>query len=176
MKIHIILICILVVSCSSISNRSGYLDDSGNPISKYDQIFSRVNAIFAGNCPSPIIVKQNDKPQSEFRVRRSTILLGTNALGKREEMVLAHETTHLCLAQITKGTSNLERFRFFDEGFASIVGGNFSSEYRNRALSVASKKARKGEVSFALVQKWSKYFGDPPNADYEAYEVGASFI
>ena len=54
--------------------------------------------------------------------------------------------------------------------------GRTLAVYRKSALITAARKARKGGVSFAAAQKWSKYFGEPPNADYDAYDVGASFI
>lgn len=171
-----ILILFLAASCSTAPIKDGYVDASGLPLSSQNQILRQLNTLFSGSCPQVITITPGSKHQSEFHVRTSTIELGTDAEKRGETMVLTHETTHLCMARLTHGASTAEHYRFYDEGFASIVGGGYSTVYKERALATASKKARKGEVSFAAVQKWSEYFGEPPKANYEAYDVGASFI
>jgi hypothetical protein len=116
-----------------------------------------------------------------FHTETSTVEIDdeTAADKNRFAMVLAHESAHLCMAKLTNGLSNTEPFRFFDEGFANIVGGQFvggEKVYRARALAAASQNAAKDGISFDRIQKWSTYFGDPPDADWDAYLVGSSFI
>jgi hypothetical protein len=155
-------------------SKTGYFDASGPPLQDRNPILARLDAEFSGACPQKITVTENREHPSEFHPRSSTIELGTDA--DKNGMVLTHETTHLCMASLTRGASNTEPYRFYDEGFASIVGGGKSPAYRKRALATAARKAAKGEVGFAKAQKWSTYFGDPPHADYDAYDVGASFV
>jgi hypothetical protein len=95
--------------------------------------------------------------------------------------IVAHESAHLCIYQVTRGASAMEPFRFFDEGYSDIVGetiaGNNMTNHKRSALAIASAQVKAGAVGFAKVQHWSSYAGNLPSQrnDY-AYFVGSSFV
>ena len=104
---------------------------------------------------------------------------------KNKNELLVHEMCHLALYNLTKQNSMKEEFRFFDEGFAEIMGRqigepNELNEYKKQSIQKAKKELKNKGISFQKVQKWNKFFGDFNNAnaklDWSAYDVGASFV
>lgn len=152
----------------------------GERVENLEQIWEHVNNTI-GSCPDKIKyrVDTSKKTFSRFKGQPPLVVLNQKDSDDQLEMVLSHETSHVCLFAKTKGASNLERFRFIDEGLANIIGGqavNARKEYRTKSLKVAKKLLNTMGISFTKVQAWTKYFGRPPKADFDAYNVGSTFI
>lgn len=172
---------IFLFAYSSILTYAGeFVDESGKKLSQYSPVWKLINN-FLGTCPNKIILKLDIKNGSfsRFNGKPPRIIMTKSPDHKNFKMILAHETSHVCLFQKTQEMSNKEQFRFFDEGLADILGRRLTSRerwYKKTAFKKAKAKALNGKLSFKLVQKWKKYFGSPPNVDFEAYMVGATFI
>jgi hypothetical protein len=95
--------------------------------------------------------------------------------------VLTHEASHDCLARLTNDASELEQFRFIDEGLALIMEKKAAGDLeglRRDAKIAAAVQLRAGNLSLAKLQRWKSYFGDPRGPERPhayAYPVGASF-
>jgi len=162
----------------------GAMAASEKPHEDYDllktsPLLMRLDKEFSGACPDVIHVKFTQSSTSQFHPPTSTIKIDPGSAKENLEVVLAHESSHLCMANLTKDFSNTEPFRFFDEGFASIMGAEAVGQaevYKKQALATSAQYARHGKVKFEMIQKWKEYFGIPPEADWNAYQVGSSFI
>ena len=174
------------VGCTSSSRpavadvRHHYFDESGTALAQWDFIWDGLSAYFDAATPDRIVVRhKSGGSTSQFDPQTDSILL-TSATEDSVE-VAAHESTHLCMFHLTHGASDTTQFRFFDEGFANIMGYEIAGDgalYQQAALQVAAISNQQGNVSFAQVQDWSTYFGDPESsagANWNAYDVGASF-
>lgn len=117
---------------------------------------------------------------SRFESRyNSRIVIDRQGYRHQGKLVIAHETSHLCLNLLTNGANMQEQFRFLDEGFAEIISNRIAGnlkQYKTHALYTAAVQLHKNNLSFAKTQKWSKYFGAPKDGKRYAYEVGASFV
>jgi predicted SprT family Zn-dependent metalloprotease len=165
--------CLLFISsCNNVSNKK--------QISTQEIILKLDKAFFKGNCPKDITLAYEDiKTAGGFDPNKNIIKLNPKKYSmNNENMVVTHEACHLCLANLTNKNSNKEEFRFIDEGWASIVGGDFSSQYKINSIIKTKEKINTGEVSFKKVQKWKIYFGGSNTGKYNwsAYNVGTSFV
>jgi len=117
---------------------------------------------------------------SKFDSRyNNRIIIDRQSYRHQGGLIIAHETSHVCLNLLTNGASSKEQFRFLDEGFAEIISNRIAGnleQYKTYALYIAALQLRKGNLSFAKAQKWSSYFGGPKAGKRHAYEVGASFV
>lgn len=156
-----------------------FYDAAGRPLPQYEWIAERLKEYFPESVPPRITVQfQNQWRSSRFHPTDAAVLIH-ESVKNAPEPVIAHESCHLCLANLTKGASTREKFRFFDEGFAEVFENltmkRFEA-YKEEALTVAAAQHRRRNVSFARVQKWSEYYGDPETkTNFYAYPVGASF-
>jgi len=153
------------------------LKNSSYNINAESPIFIKLNKLFLNSCPQQIHVILTNETISKFDSSTSTVFINSKA--NEIEADLVHEAAHLCLEKLTKGFSNTEPFRFFDEGLANIIEAEWNSkkdDYKKKALIFASQEARSGNISFENIQKWNQYFGRPPRANWNAYLVGSSFI
>jgi hypothetical protein len=158
-----------------------YVDENGRPLAQLDPAWDAVHDFFGDAVPPVVRVSYVARGTSRFDPDTNGISISRESLhGHPEVAIVAHETTHLALARLTKGASTSEPLRFVDEGLATIVQSRVEHEadlYRRRASIVAAQRAREDEAILAHAQRWSQYFGDPAiRADFEAYEVGASFV
>ncbi|OFZ55999.1 MAG: hypothetical protein A2428_08595 [Bdellovibrionales bacterium RIFOXYC1_FULL_54_43] len=156
-----------------------YFDDTGTPLPQYEPIYQKLEAIYPGSVPEKIVIVFTDDTASRFDTKHNRILLSRKHFAQIPTYLIAHESSHLCLFRLTRGASIQERFRFFDEGYASIVGhriaGNIDSYKHNESLPTAAVQHMSGNVNFVKVQDWKSYFGGSYNANFYAYPVGASF-
>jgi len=167
---------IFVFGCSSTNH---FYDFKGNSLEKNNPIWNAVNKELRGYCPSEITVNYIDGNTSKFHPSNNAVSLNMRAIRYNYTTVLAHESAHLCLFNLTNGASNKNEFRFIDEGLASIIGaqaGKDFSSYEKQSLVTAKMKLEDGQISFTKIQNWKEYFGTPPKADYNAYKVGSSFV
>jgi hypothetical protein len=156
-----------------------FVDKNGKILPEHTAIWDFVNKE-VGDCPRKITFKDDSDGDgvSRFVGNPPQVMMGKPSDHPKFKMILAHETSHICLFNKTGGMSNQERFRFFDEGLADIIGGRFvdvDKWYKKLAFERTKKKLSQGKVSFHLVQKWKEYFGTQLNVDYDAYMVGATF-
>jgi len=155
-----------------------YFDSDGSPLPQWDFIWDQLYAYFGASTPDKITVEHWDGGDSKFSPPDETIVL---APGNDRVDTIAHESTHLCNYALTQGASTMNDFRFFDEGFAEIMGYNIASEgdwYKTLALAVAEQANEAGNVSFDKVQDWATYYGPPSSGgtpNWWAYQVGSSF-
>ena len=159
-----------------------YFDINGTPLPQWDFVWDQLQAYFGSNTPDRITVEYKDGGTSQFFPADESIRITSG--GDNNVSTVAHESTHLCNYNITQGASNTNSFRFFDEGFARIMGFGIASEadwYRSYALAIAALENQAGKVSFAQVQDWNTYFknGAPASSsstwNWNAYLVGSSF-
>lgn len=147
---------------------------------EYAAVWNKLQAFYGNAMPKKITIKFIDaKGFSRFDPNRNIIFIDQQNYQELGARIIAHESSHLCLNLLTKTASTQEQFRFMDEGFAEIMAHrafNDLDRYKfNRALPAAALQLQKNNLSFAKVQKWSEYFGDPHNGRWHAYDVGASF-
>ncbi len=163
-----------------------FVAEDGSPLPAYEPVWVFLRTFYDAAMPARVTIVLVDGSGGEFDAARSRIVLGRDELKAEGPALVAHETSHLCLAVLTRGASATDAFRFLDEGFASILearSDNREAEYADEALTIAAAELQTGRVSFALAQRWSEYFGDwqgrvnnssrPRN--FHAYRVGASF-
>lgn len=100
---------------------------------------------------------------------------------KNQRELLTHEMCHLSLYNLTNHQSMRECFRFLDEGLAEIIGRQIAEPNELELYKIKSINSAKNQIqnlSFKKVQKWDEFFGafDSPQKNWDAYEVGVSFI
>ena len=140
-----------------------FVGDDGKQWFEYETIWNKLRDFYGHAMPPQITIKFTDaRGVSRFNPKKNWILINRQGYQKEGVRVIAHEASHLCLNLLTNGASNQEQFRFMDEGF-------------DQALPTAALQLQKGNLSFAKIEKWSKYFGGPYMDRWYAYEVGASF-
>ncbi len=182
-KKNLMLFCIMasisLTSCSALKEYCHFFDSAGNSLEKYEPAWEELHKFYGNAMPGRITIYYREGSSSFFHVESNSIEISLKHLAEEPVRVVAHEASHVCLGHLTRGASGLERFRFFDEGFANIMGAILSGtldQYKKQALVIAKRKYLNGDVSFEKAQEWSKYFGGPEEADYDAYLVGSSFV
>lgn len=177
-----ILLCAVMITAvcwNAKADSFHYFDETGNPLPQYESIYQQLTLIYPGSMPEKIIIVFTEDTASRFDTINSRILLSSSRFQKIPTYLIAHESSHLCLNILTHGASIKEQFRFFDEGYACIVGNLISGELESykleEALPTAAIQNKNGNVNFEKVQDWKTYFGGPYNGNYYAYPVGASF-
>lgn len=157
-----------------------FVGKKGEPLAEYEYAYTALQDYFGQSVPKPITVERPDKQISQFDPSNNHVLASRGS--GPMECAVEHESSHLALFAVTKGASNQEEFRFFDEGFAKIFGEtmcNRGARYKRYSQRVAQEFDAAGKISFAQVQKWSLFFGNPQrdmqNTNWKAYDVGASF-
>jgi hypothetical protein len=176
------LVFFLVTSCASNVKVTGhhFFDSNGQPMAQFDHLWPKLNQYFPEGCPEKVTIELIDGSHSRFSTSNNHVLISRNMFASRADSLIAHETAHSCLSGLTRKASTLEQFRFFDEGYASIVEADVAgdlAEYKNlEVFSIAARERKAGNLKFSVVQKWSVYFGDPNMKRHPiAYPVGASF-
>ena len=164
---------------------SHFLDDARRPLPEYEWIWKRLGETYGETMPEPVVVNFDDGDGGYFDPTGNEVHLSKALFAKGPALLLAHETSHLCLAVLTHGASAEEAFRFLDEGFAEIVShqiaGGLDEYKQGQALPEARIQQSKGNVTFEKVQAWSSYFGNwrgapvRANGSSYAHAVGASF-
>lgn len=158
-----------------------YFDERDQPLPQWDGLWSKLDAFFGSDTPPHITLRQFSGNGGRFDGRSHTIVVSDIPTGNELVRIVAHESAHLCLYQVTRGASAMEPFRFFDEGYSDIVGetitGANMTNHKCFALAIASAQVKAGALGFAKVQHWSSYAGNRPSEgnDY-AYPVGSSFV
>ncbi len=164
-----------------------FFDAIGNSLEKFDGVWASLNQVFGNRTPVRIRVLFTDGPHSKFSAQADTILIKTTHYNNHPIRIVAHESAHLAMAKLTRGASRQGRYRFIDEGFASLFGSGLAGEektFRRDVLTVAAHQHRRGNVDFDLVQDWRSYKEIPAEEvaytggqiNRYAYAVGASFV
>jgi hypothetical protein len=159
------------------------VDDARRPLPEYEWIWKRLAEVYGDSMPERVVVNFIDGDGGYFDTSGDEVHLSKSLFAQGPTLLLAHETSHLCLGHLTRGASAEEAFRFLDEGFAEIVSHRIAGEldeYKQEALPQAGVQRRKGNVTFEKVEAWSSYFGNwkgpiPTNPSPYAHLVGASF-
>ena len=156
-----------------------YFDVDHKPLPQYEFIYDKLKDYFKNSVPQKIIVKYTTENTSRFDPINERVLINASSAKYDLIGVIAHESCHLCMANLTKKASVKEEFKFFDEGFANIFQStitNKAEDYKNESLTIAAVQNSRNNVSFAKVQRWSEYFGDPQiKTNFNANLVGSSF-
>lgn len=164
-----------------------YFDSLGNSLEKLDPVWTSLNKVFGNRTPVRIRVLFTDGPHSRFSPDADAILIKASHYNNQPIRMVAHESAHLAMAKLTRGASRQDRYRFIDEGFASLFGSSLAGDeknFRKEALTIAAHQHRTGNVDFDLVQDWRAYKEIPPEQiaytggriNRYAYPVGASFV
>ena len=173
---------------SPVASEAHFVGEDGSPLPTYEPVWALLHTFYGVDMPARVTIVLVDGSGGHFDTDRSRVVLGRDELKVSGPALVAHETSHLCLAVLTRGASATDPFRFLDEGFASILearAANREAEYTEEALAIAAIELRKGRAGFDLLQRWSEYFGDWQGRDptkgsgrprnYDAYRVAASF-
>lgn len=162
-----------------------YIDIHGNSLDKFDFVWEQLNPIFDKKCPQTINIDYSDNPHSTyFEINKNLIIVNMRDYHGNFPQLLAHDTTHLCLAKITNDASKLNEFRFIDEGYAMLLATKVAKKsdlYKYLALRNAIRENQKEEINFKFIQDWDSYcyrnnINDPSKWNYDAYNVGSSFL
>ncbi|HEX5061732.1 MAG TPA: hypothetical protein VFV99_20335 [Kofleriaceae bacterium] len=116
-----------------------------------------------------------------FDGQSPTIRISDAIEGNRLVQLVAHESSHLSMYQLTRGASATEPFRFFDEGYSDLVGkmiaGENMANHKRSSLAIANREVKTKGVGFETMQHWSDYAGNVPSPKQAyAYPVGSSFV
>ena len=158
-----------------------YFDERDQPLPEWDGVWSKLHTFFGSDTPPHITLRQFSGRGGRFNGPSHTIVISDAAAGNGLVQIVAHESAHLSLYQVTRGASAMEPFRFFDEGYSDIVSKTIAGEnmtnHKRSALAIASAQVKARALDFAKVQHWSSYAGNRPSEgnDY-AYPVGSSFV
>ncbi len=194
-KVFLLVIPFLFFSKPAVNSiQNHFYDNDDKPLEKVEFIYDELKKYFKNKMPGKITVKYVkteikifEDDNSYFNPGNGSVLI--NEAHKSDLVkIVAHETSHLCMAYITSNLSINENYRFLDEGFASIfdkiavgkyenIALNELEEYKKNALAISANQNVKGNVDFKKVQKWSEYYGDAgKKTNYYAYPVGSSFV
>ena len=160
-----------------------YVDPTGKAIALYEPIWRTLFEAFSEHAPDRIVVEFAKSGFSRFDTRDDRVLIRSGYSPSLAMAKIAHESAHLAAHNITNGYSIQNRFRFIDEGFASVfesrVAGR-AARFKKYVLAVAAHQQRADNVRMHLVQDWRRYWGNwrkgrGRQTSY-AYPVGASVI
>ncbi len=171
---------LFIISLNIYTAFAGYVGSNGNTFEEFNSIYEFVN-LNIGNCPQNIklVIEIKEDNFSRFNGEKNQIIMAKDPQDKDFKMILAHETSHICLFNKTNGASNMEKFRFIDEGLADIIGGRYiggEKSYKKKVIQTAYQRYSKKRISFKEIQQWHQFFGISPHVNYDAYRVGASFV
>jgi hypothetical protein len=165
---------------SSVSLATSYF---GPKLAKYDYVEGLLEGFYGGHMPQKVDVKITGRNTSGFNTSKMQITVSTKYIGSRMADTLAHETSHLALYNLTNGQSIQTKFRFIDEGMATVMATRTAEDpniKKQKVMTSAEKNRRKGRLHFASAARWKQFFGNPNtnfnNLDWSAYDVGASFV
>jgi hypothetical protein len=158
-----------------------FFDANGLSLASYELAWPVLVETFGSSLPARVTVDYEAKGTSQFDPGRNAVHIARDSIHSSSEgAVVAHETAHLGLANLTAGASTTEPFRFLDEGLATIIEkkvGGALDHYKSTTLALAAGRLANGSVKLDDLQRWSQYFGDPKvGADFNAYDVGAAFV
>lgn len=158
-----------------------YFDERDQPLPEWSTVWRKLEAIFGSNTPPRITLRRFSGDGGRFDWQSPTITISDAVEGNRLVQVIAHESCHLSMYQLTRGASADEPFRFFDEGYCDLVGRMIAGEnmatYKRSSLTTASREVKTKGVGFATMQHWSDYAGNHPSPKQAlAYPTGASFV
>jgi len=159
-----------------------YVDAAGNGLERFEDIWTQLHALFGTSLPERLEVVYIGGRYSQFDPDAGVVRVSTDGFPDELRQTVAHETTHIALARLSRKASIREPFRFLDEGFANIretmVAGADSEAYRRRAFGVAALRHRTDPLDVARLQRWSTFFGRPRSSetDFMAYEIASSLV
>lgn len=177
----------LFASTTNISAQTRFTDfETGHPVQGLNHVWEAVQPFYGEIFPKVIRIKFHNDTFSGFEFP-DIMWLGNfsrnpNDRTKRFYEVVRHELSHLGNMHLTNSMSMENRFRFFDEGFAMFFEFPQKQEWLfQKSFKIARKYLARGKVSFAQVQDWKSYFGDPLGGsrnelDKNAYNIGATFV
>ncbi len=157
-----------------------YFDVDSKPLPQYEFIYDKLREYFQDKVPQKIVVQYIKGKTSRFNPVGEMVLINEYSAQKDPVRVgvVAHESCHLCMENLTQGASIKEEFRFFDEGFANIIESiitNKADDYKKESLAIAAFQNTQNNVGFEKVQRWSRYYGDHQIRTNNAYPIGSSF-
>jgi hypothetical protein len=158
-----------------------YFDERDQPLPEWNSLWSKLEAVFGSNTPPRITMRRFSGDGGRFDGPSHTIKISVAIERNDLVEVIAHESSHLSMYQLTRGASATEPFRFFDEGYSDLVGkmiaGENMANHKRSSLAIANRELKANGLSFEELQHWSDYAGNLPSQkmDY-AYPVGSSFV
>jgi hypothetical protein len=164
-----------------------FAEKGGKPLPRFDQICQKLHDFFGSSMPTHITIEFTDAYFSRFSPDTSTVKISARHYQQKPFKVIAHEAAHIAMARLTQSSSLRNKFRFIDEGYASVFSNDVAGKrewHKAYSLQIAAREHRTQNVSFLLVQDWRRYWGDTRMhsgrdrskfSDY-AYSVGASFV
>ncbi len=184
--IRILIACGCAAACNnrrvtaSSSELHHYFDDRDQPLPAWDSVWNQLDAVFGSGTPPRITIRRFSGDGGRFEPPH-TIVVSDALDGNGLVEVVAHESSHLSMYELTRGASATEPFRFFDEGYSDVVGkmiaGKDMASHKRSSLAIASREVNANGVGFATLQHWSAYAGNVPSQKQAyAYPVGSSFV
>lgn len=158
-----------------------YFDERDQPLAEWDTVWSKLDAIFGASTPQRITIRPFSGDGGRFDGASNTIRISDAIEGNDLVEVVAHESSHLGMYELTQGASATEPFRFFDEGYSDIVGktiaGADMANHKRSSLAIANRELNVKGVGFEKLRHWSDYAGNVPSEKQAyAYPVGSSFV
>src|SRR5215475_2618588 len=94
-----------------------YRDVNDRPLARLEASWGFVHAFFGDATPPRVKVAYVDRGPSQFDPEKIAVSISRESITHGSEVsVVAHETSHLALARLTRGASTSEALRFVDEG------------------------------------------------------------
>jgi hypothetical protein len=158
-----------------------FFDERDQPLPEWNTVWSKLDAVFGSSTPPRITMRWFSGDGGRFDGPSHTIKVSDAIEGHALVEVVAHESSHLSMYQLTRGASATEPFRFLDEGYSDLVGkmiaGENMANHKRSSLAIANREVRTKGISFETLQDWSEYGGDLPSQKmFYAYPVGSSFV
>lgn len=160
-----------------------FFDSEGQALSELEPIWMGLYQFYKDKTPLKIIVTKKSFPDgtSKFNCKNNLVAINPKAFeSEKASELIAHESSHLALCNLTQSVNLLEESRFWDEGFATImqqrINGDLSA-YKKRTLRIASIQLDSSNLSFEKVKSWKAYSRDwNGKINTYAYAVGSSFL
>ena len=85
-----------------------YFDERDQPLPRWDAVWSKLDAFFGSDTPPHITLRQFSGDGGRFKGQSHTILISETAAGRGLAEIVARESAHLCLYQVTRGASAMQ--------------------------------------------------------------------
>ena len=128
-----------------------YFDPEGNALARFEPVWTALHGLYAEAMPARITIRVTEGDFSSFDTETDTIMIrAAHYKRKRRAMaIVGHESVHLANHNLTNGHSLRNRFRFIDEGYASVFGERLvgkSAHYKQDVLVIAADQERQDNV------------------------------
>ena len=94
---------------SPVASEAHFVGEDGSPLPTYEPVWALLHTFYGVDMPARVTIVLVDGSGGHFDTDRSRVVLGRDELKVSGPALVAHETSHLCLAVLTRGASAIDR-------------------------------------------------------------------